>query len=206
MESFSSTSITDFFNALSCPDEKIENWPMFYNHVLRSLMSVSPIFPPVSQLQLLPINAIKNNQYNPNKMATPESKLLYISIEKDGMTMPIVVTYGERKDEFILIDGFHRYELVKNNQELQQIKGYIPAVIIEKSTLEERMASSVRHNVARGSHQVELSSSLVMQMKAWSKRRICTELGMDKDELLRLKQVSGQAEYFKNEDFSSAWE
>lgn len=195
----------DFLGLLQKKEPDSPDWPSFYNHILHCVLSLSANAPPVSQMQFLPIHRIKNNQYNPNKMATPERKLLLTSLRKDGMTMPIVVNPGH-DGEYILIDGYHRFELIKANPELQQSKGYIPAVILNKLTLEERIASSVRHNLARGSHQVALSANMVTRLDSWEQSRICTELGMDKDELLRLSQVSGQAVSFKDDAFSLAWE
>lgn len=144
----------------------------------------------------------------PNKVAPPEMKLLELSIRKDGLTMPIVVATEKKGDNWVVVDGFHRTMVCKQSTEVREsLKDYIPVSKLNK-TLENRVASTVRHNMARGTHQVELSAKLVAFLKRndWSNKRIDEELGMDPDEVLRLKQIAGLAEAFQDKEFSQSWE
>lgn len=144
---------------------------------------------------------------NPNKVAPPEMKLLELSIKKDGLTMPIVVASEKKGSNWVVVDGFHRTAVCKEAQDIRNgRKGYLPVSTLNKN-LENRVASTVRHNMARGTHQVELSAKLVAFLKRndWSNKRIGEELGMDPDEVLRLRQITGLAEAFQNEDFSKSW-
>ncbi|MBO7910890.1 MULTISPECIES: IbrB-like domain-containing protein [Vibrio] len=179
-----------------------------YNKVVKVLIELIPDLPPACHVEMIPLDEIEANQYNPNKMAPPESKLLKTSMEKNGVTMPILVScLNTSVKKYVVIDGFHRYQLLLNHPELQALKGYVPAVVL--SLPEEKcMSTSVRHNLARGSHQVELTAALLIQLKdmGWTNHKICYELGMDKDEVLRLQQVTGLAAAFKDQDFSQAWE
>lgn len=187
--------------------DNIGAWVELYNSITSCLFETIPTLPPVCNVRLLSVNHIESNSYNPNKMARPEGKLLKHSIAIDGLTMPIIVNKREKTDSYILIDGFHRFELLKSHPELQPIPGYVPCVVFHKS-LENSMSTSVRHNIARGVHQVELTSSLVITLRQleWSNERICQELGMDKDEVLRMQQVSGLAAEFQDQQFSQSWE
>ncbi|CAH6873108.1 Co-activator of prophage gene expression IbrB [Vibrio chagasii] len=179
-----------------------------YNKAAKVLIELIPDLPPACHVEMIPLDEIEANQYNPNKMAPPESKLLKTSMDKNGITMPILVNRLKTSlKKYVVIDGFHRYQLLLNHPELQVLKGYIPAVVL--SLPEEKcMAASVRHNLARGSHQVELTADLIIQLKGmgWTNNKICYELGMDQDEVLRLQQVTGLAAAFKDQDFSQSWE
>jgi ParB-like chromosome segregation protein Spo0J len=158
---------------------------------------------PVSNVQWVPIEMVYANDYNPNKVAPPELKLLELSIKEDGYTQPIVVWRTEYG--FEVVDGFHRHLIGKK-------LGYefLPIVIINnnRSGRDDRIASTIRHNRARGKHQVEAMSDIVVELsrRNWSDQRIAKELGMDSDEVLRLKQITGLAELFAGEEFSEAWE
>lgn len=163
---------------------------------------------PVYGIKAVPIEKIHANAYNPNSVATPEMKLLYDSIKNDGYTMPIVCYYIEENDTYEIVDGFHRYLTMKNHKDIyDRENGKLPVSIIDKP-LSERMASTIRHNRARGSHDVDLMSKIVGELHelgrtdAW----IMKHLGMDADEVLRLKQLSGLASLFKDKDFSKGWE
>ena len=153
---------------------------------------------PILNVKLIPASDVKDNNYNPNKMASPEFRLLKHSIKKDGITMPIVVSKKD-ENESVIVDGFHRTKIIKNNMDIKNsLCSYIPVINLER-TENERISTSVRHNMARGSHQVELTSKLVMKLKqsTWDNSRICAELGMDADEVLRMQQVTGLADAFK---------
>jgi len=150
------------------------------------------------------------NDYNPNSVAPPEMKLLERSIDADGYTQPIV-TMQDDNENFEVVDGFHRNRVGKECPAVtKRIHGFLPIVKIntERSDKTDRMASTVRHNRARGKHKVESMSDMVIYLKRrnWSDNKIAKELGMDADEVLRLAQVTGLAEAFKDKDFSTAWE
>ncbi|MCD9525539.1 IbrB-like domain-containing protein [Photobacterium carnosum] len=163
---------------------------------------------PTLNVKLIDSSLVKDNDYNPNKVAPPEFKLLKHSIEKDGITMPIVVGKLPQSQDYVIIDGYHRSQIIKNDDQINQsISNYIPVVILDK-TIDNRMSSSIRHNIARGVHQVELTSKLVIKLRDmnWTNDDISQELGMDNDEVLRMQQVTGLAEAFRHNSFSKAWE
>jgi ParB-like chromosome segregation protein Spo0J len=163
---------------------------------------------PVYNVKAIPIEKIRANSYNPNSVATPEMKLLELSIWEDGYTMPIVCYYLADEDIYEIVDGFHRYTTMKKSKRIfEREKGMLPVVVIDKP-ISDRMASTIRHNRARGSHSIDLMVNIVAELKgagmsdAWIMRHI----GMDADEILRLKQLSGLAELFKDKEFSNSWE
>lgn len=162
---------------------------------------------PVYHIVSVPVEKIKPNTYNPNAVAPPEMKLLYESIKADGYTMPIVCYYNKEKDVYIIVDGFHRYRIIMEYQDIyEREKGMLPVSVINKP-LDQRMASTIRHNRARGSHDVDLMSNIVKELHelgrsdAW----ISKHLGMDRDEVLRLKQITGLTALFKDVKFGKAW-
>lgn len=158
---------------------------------------------PVLNVKLIPMSKIVANDYNPNSVAPPEMVLLKKSIEEDGYTMPIVVYHDTENDRYIIVDGFHRYRCAKEYFDLTEI----PATIIDKP-LKNRIASTIRHNRARGIHAIRGMSEVVLSLfkMGWSDEKICEELGMEKDEVLRLKQITGLKEAFANHIFSKSWE
>lgn len=163
---------------------------------------------PVYSVIAVPIDKITPNTYNPNSVAPPEMDLLYDSIKEDGYTMPIVCYYSKEEDKYEIVDGFHRYRVMKEHQDIYDREGgMLPVSVIDKP-LECRMASTVRHNRARGTHNVELMSSIVRDLQdiGRSDEWIAKHLGMDKDEVLRLKQITGIAALFRNVGFSKAWQ
>ena len=162
---------------------------------------------PVYKVIPVPIEKIDPNDYNPNSVAPPEMRLLYESIKLDGYTMPIVCYYDKEADRYIIVDGFHRYRVMLDHKDIYEREGgMLPVSVIDKP-LDKRMASTIRHNRARGSHDVDLMSNIITELHelgrsdAW----ICKHLGMDKDELLRLKQITGLAALFKDVQFGQAW-
>ncbi len=162
---------------------------------------------PVYHVISVPIEKIKPNSYNPNSVAPPEMKLLYESIKEDGYTMPIVCYYSEEEDVYIIVDGFHRYRIMLDYHDIyERENGMLPVSVINK-TIDRRMASTIRHNRARGSHNVDLMSNIVKELHeigrsdAW----ISKHLGMDRDEILRLKQITGLSALFKDVNFGKAW-
>lgn len=158
---------------------------------------------PVSNVQWVPTDLVVANDYNPNKVASPEMKLLEVSIREDGFTQPIVVWFVDSYYE--VVDGFHRH-LVGKKMGLT----HLPVVVINEGRTDrsDRIASTIRHNRARGKHQVGAMSEIVQELakRNWSDKRIGHELGMEPDEVLRLKQITGLAELFADQDFSEAWE
>lgn len=162
---------------------------------------------PVYNVKAVPIEKIRANSYNPNAVANPEMKLLYKSILEDGYTMPIVCYYIEEEDVYEIVDGFHRYSVMLNHKDIYDREGgKMPVVTIEKD-ISNRMASTIRHNRARGTHSIELMSDIVSELvdSGMSDAWIMKNIGMDADELLRLKQISGLAALFQNKEFSKSW-
>lgn len=178
-----------------------------YNRLTKLAAKHAGLPHPALSPQLVPVETVRANEYNPNKVAPPEMRLLHLSIAKDGLTMPVVVAPGG-DGEHVVVDGFHRATIVKTKADVREsTAGYLPVVALDKA-LEDRITATVRHNMARGSHQVELTAKLVTALRKhnWSNTRIGKELGMDPDEVLRLKQITGLAEAFANSEFSKAWE
>ena len=163
---------------------------------------------PVYNVQAVPVEKLRANSYNPNSVAPPEMKLLEKSIDEDGFTMPIVCYYIPEEDIFEIVDGFHRYTILKTKKYIyDRENGKAPVVVIDKDET-KRMASTIRHNRARGSHSIELMTKIVSELKTsgMSDAWIMKEIGMDADELLRLKQLSGLTELFKDKEFSNSWD
>jgi ParB-like chromosome segregation protein Spo0J len=167
-------------------------------------MMVSPVYSVIA----VPVEKIRANEYNPNKVAPPEMALLYESIKEDGYTMPCVVYYNKEDDVYELVDGFHRYTVMLTHRDIyERERGLLPVSIIDKP-IDERMASTIRHNRARGSHDVDLMSNIVKELHlvGRSEKWIAKNLGMDLDEILRLKQITGLADMFKDKEFGRSWE
>jgi ParB-like chromosome segregation protein Spo0J len=163
---------------------------------------------PVYNVKRVPLEKVIANDYNPNKVAPPEMELLETSIWEDGYTQPIVTVYDNKNDKYIVIDGFHRYRVGKESQRVREREGgTLPVVVLDKH-MSDRMASTIRHNRARGTHNIELMSTIVSELVEMGKgdRWIMKHIGMSQDELLRMKQVTGLSSLFENKDFSQAWE
>ena len=163
---------------------------------------------PVYNVKAVPIEKVQANTYNPNAVAPPEMELLETSIWEDGYTMPVVCYYLPEEDVYEIVDGYHRYTTLKTSKRIfEREGGMLPVVVIDKDG-SNRMASTIRHNRARGSHSIELMSNIVAELTqaGMSDAWILRHVGMDKDELLRLKQITGLADLFKDREFSKAWE
>jgi ParB-like chromosome segregation protein Spo0J len=163
---------------------------------------------PVYNVLRVPLSKIKANDYNPNSVAPPEMALLETSIWEDGYTQPVVTFYDKEQDLYIVVDGFHRYTVCLTSQRVREREnGTLPIVVIDKH-IGDRMASTIRHNRARGSHNIDLMSNIVAELVEMGKgdRWICEHIGMSADELLRLKQITGVAALFANRDFSESWD
>ena len=162
---------------------------------------------PVYNIIPVPLEKIRANAYNPNSVAPPEMKLLELSIWEDGYTMPVVCYHLKEQDIYEIVDGYHRYLVMLTSKRIhEREQGVLPVSIINKSP-SERMASTIRHNRARGTHSIELMASIVADLveAGMSDLWISKNIGMDADELLRLKQITGIAALFKDADFSRAW-
>lgn len=187
-------------------DEKIKA----INDLKVKLHQISPFKnEPVDCVVWVPADQVEANDYNPNAVAPPEMKLLQVSIEEDGYTQPIVA-YGINEC-YEVVDGFHRNRVGKECEEVKKrTHGYLPITIInqDREDKADRIASTIRHNRARGKHQVTAMSDIVLELsrRNWSDNKIAKELGMEPDEVLRLKQITGLAELFADRDFSMAWE
>lgn len=179
------------------------------NELRTELKKISPFKgEPVDCVQWVKQELVKANDYNPNSVAPPEMELLHTSIKEDGYTQPIVVYAHDGIYE--VVDGFHRNRVGKECEDIKErVKGYLPVVVINEdvSDKNQRIASTIRHNRARGKHQVEAMANIVLDLRRrnWSNEKIAKKLGMDADEVLRLSQVTGLAELFKDREFSQAW-
>lgn len=163
---------------------------------------------PVYNVIAVQIEKIRANEYNPNAVAPPEMKLLYESIKEDGYTMPIVCYYHSEDDMYEIVDGFHRYGIMLKHKDIfERENGCLPVSVIDKP-IGDRMASTIRHNRARGSHDVDLMSNIVAELVEMGKSDtwIAKKLGMDADEILRLKQITGLAGLFADREYSRSWE
>jgi ParB-like chromosome segregation protein Spo0J len=162
---------------------------------------------PIDNVIWVPHQKVSPNDYNPNSVARVEMGLLLRSITYDGYTQPIVTIYDHEKDVYVIIDGFHRYYTMKQNQELQdRCNGYLPIVVLNKN-INERMAATVRHNRARGKHSVNGMANMVFQMldNGMADDTICNELGMEPEELLRLKHITGFSKLFEDHEYRQSW-
>lgn len=198
----------DLFAQLS--DMPLETKVDTLNAIRLELQKYSPFkTEPVDCVQWIPNTLVTQNDYNPNSVAPPEMKLLELSIQEDGYTQPIV-SYS-RDNIYEVIDGFHRHRVGKESIPIQKrIHGYLPLVVInkERTELSDRMASTIRHNRARGKHGVDSMSDIVVELKKRNRSDewIAKHLGMDPDEVLRLCQISGIAELFIDTEFSKSWD
>jgi ParB-like chromosome segregation protein Spo0J len=203
------TKINELINELSNMD--LDNKVNAINEIKLALHEISPFkTEPVDCVIWVKNETVFANDYNPNSVAPPEMELLRLSISNDGYTQPIV-SMDNNDGTREVIDGFHRNRVGKECIDIQErVKGYLPVVTIRESQKgqNDRVASTIRHNRARGKHKVESMSDIVVDLKRrnWSDEKICKELGMDRDEVLRLSQISGLIEMFSDKDFSMAWE
>ena len=164
---------------------------------------------PVDCVIWVPGDTVVANNYNPNNVAPPEMRLLEISIAEDGYTQPVVTWKSDGHHE--VVDGFHRTRVGKESKSVKKrTRGYLPVTIINSERLDrgDRIASTIRHNRARGKHQVQAMCEIIIELKRrmWTDEKIGLELGMEADEVLRLSQISGLAEMFVDKEFSEAWE
>ena len=177
--------------------------------VREALHDISPVCSqPVDRIRWVPVEDVEPNDYNPNSVAKIEMGLLYTSILHDGYTQPVVTIYDADREKYVIVDGFHRYFTCRNNPDIRDRNmGYLPVVVLDKP-INDRMASTVRHNRARGKHSIDGMSNMVFQMSenGWSEAEICGELGMEAEEVLRLKHITGFSKLFENAEYKKAWE
>jgi ParB-like chromosome segregation protein Spo0J len=198
--------LLEALNEIEDKDILIEN----INNIKIKIHEISPFkTEPVDCVIWEKNNLVKANDYNPNEVAPPEMELLKLSILEDGYTQPIVTFKRESFRE--VVDGFHRNRVGKESKEVKdRVYNYLPIVSInkERSKKGDRIASTIRHNRARGKHKIDSMSNIVIELKKrnWSDKKISKHLGMDADEVLRLSQITGLAEMFLNKEFSEAWE
>lgn len=181
------------------------------NEIRAALHELSPMKrEPVDFVRWVPADMLHANDYNPNSVAPPEMRLLQLSIMQDGYTQPIVA-WPDGAGNFEVVDGFHRNRVGREVGAVKKrVMGRLPIAVInaERTAKEDRIAATIRHNRARGKHSVDAMSDIVVDLarRNWSNEKIAQELGMEPDEVLRLRQVSGLAELFADREFSEAWE
>ena len=163
---------------------------------------------PVDNIRWVPIEQVHANDYNPNSVAKNEMRLLYTSIKHDGYTQPVVTVYDPESDKYVIVDGFHRYTTMRLNPDIREwTGGLLPIVVIDKP-INDRMASTVRHNRARGKHSITGMANMVFAMleNGMTDEAVCKELGLEADELIRLKHVTGFSKLFENVEYRKSWE
>jgi len=194
----------DVKNFIENSEDKVEA----VNFLKECVFKYSPVNKnPVDMVRWVPIEKVRANDYNPNEVATVEMNLLYISIDNDGYTQPIVTVYDKEHDVYEIVDGFHRYSIMKRNKDIfDKCGGRVPVTVIDKP-MGDRIASTIRHNRARGKHNVKGQSGVVFRLlkEGWEDSKICKELGMEPEELLRLKHITGFSKLFDNVEYSMAW-
>lgn len=164
---------------------------------------------PVAKVLWVPVTDVVANNYNPNSVADTEMKLLYLSILKDGYTQPVVTVYDKVKGKYVIVDGFHRYAVMRRYKSIyDKNDGRLPIVVLEHKTDSDRRASTVRHNRARGKHSTEGMSALVIEMTqaGMNATQVCNELGMEADEYVRLMHITGYARLYRDSEYTNAKE
>lgn len=197
------SKLKEEFNAIQDLDQKIE----ILNLIRNNITELSPFEDPVDCVQWIKADNVQANEYNPNRVNSPEMKLLHTSIKLDGYTQPIVA-YKLENGKYEVVDGFHRNRIGKEYKDIsERIYGYLPLVVLDKP-LAERIGSTIRHNRARGTHQIRSMSDIVLDLtrQGWNEEEICKKLGMELDEVIRLKQITGLKDAFQNHNFSKSWE
>jgi hypothetical protein len=186
-----------------------EDKAAFLNEVRGLLSSLSPWnTQPIDLVRWVPVEQVQANDYNPNSVARNEMRLLYVSISHDGYTQPVVTYWDEEIQKYVIVDGFHRYTIMRTNRDIYDAnQGRLPIVVIDKD-INDRMASTVRHNRARGKHSVAGMGQIVFNMlrNGATDEEICAEVGLEAEELARLKYVTGFAKLFEGTEYGQAWE
>lgn len=181
----------------------------FVNEVRNLISGMSPWkTEPVDNVRWVPVEMVQANDYNPNSVARNEMRLLYVSISHDGYTQPVVTFWDEEIQKYVIVDGFHRYTIMRTNRDIYDKNGgMLPVVVIDKD-INDRMASTVRHNRARGKHSVAGMGQIVFNMlrNGATDEEICGEVGLEAEELARLKYVTGFAKLFEGTEYGQSWE
>lgn len=181
----------------------------FLEQVKEYIDEISPLnHQPINRVRWVELDQVQANDYNPNSVAKTEMKLLYTSISHDGYTQPVVTVYDEKKKMYIIVDGFHRYFTSKRYKDISEKNhNRLPVVVIDKD-INDRMASTIRHNRARGKHSVSGMSNIVFEMldNGWEDVDILKELGMEAEELIRLKHITGFSKLFEDTEYKQSWE
>lgn len=200
-------TLAEIENEIDCIGNEADKI-LYIERIKHMLHDLSPLSEqPINRVRWVPIEKVTPNDYNPNSVATEEMKLLYTSIEHAGYTQPIVTIYDPENDQYVIVDGFHRYYTCKTNEDiLERNRGHLPIVVIEKD-INDRMASTVRHNRARGMHSVKGMSDMVFKMldNGWKDADICNELGMSAEELVKLKHITGFSKLFEDAGYRQSW-
>jgi hypothetical protein len=199
----------DIFELIQKESKKYSDKELFLNQLREFLhKEISEVNQPIDFVRWVPLEMVQPNDYNPNSVAKVEMGLLYKSIKHDGYTQPVVTIYDSSIDKYVIVDGFHRYFTCKTNNDIyERNKGYLPIVVIEKD-INERMAATVRHNRARGEHSVTGMSNMVFEMlqNGWSDDEICNHLGMEPEEILKLKHITGFSKLFQDAEYKKSWQ
>ena len=197
-------SIQQYLSSFTIQSERVNA----IEQIKEALHHSSPLaLQPINLVRWVLIDKVQANDYNPNSVAGKEMGLLYTSIKHDGYTQPVVTIYDEKIDKYIIVDGFHRYFTCKTRKDiLDRNLGLLPIVVLN-SDINNRMASTVRHNRARGEHSLNGMSSMVYEMlkNGWQDHDICNELGMEPEELLKLKHITGFSKLFADKQYTDAW-
>jgi hypothetical protein len=171
--------------------------------------SLSPhLSQPIDNVRWIPVEMVQANDYNPNSVAKNEMRLLYTSISHDGYTQPVVTIYDESIKKYVIVDGFHRYTIMRTNKDIYDANNGLLPIVVLKKDINDRMASTVRHNRARGKHSVAGMGQIVFNMlqNGMGDDEICKEIGLEAEELVRLKHVTGFSKLFADTEYSRSWE
>lgn len=195
--------------AIKAGYEAADDKDAFLSEVRKVLHELSPYkAQPIDNVKWVPLERVHANDYNPNSVAKNEMKLLHTSISHDKYTQPVVTVYDKENDRYVIVDGFHRYSTMRLNEDIREMTGgMLPIVVLDKD-INERMAATVRHNRARGKHSITGMASMVFSMleNGMTDEAICAELGLEVDEIIRLKHVTGFSKLFENTEYRKAWE
>jgi ParB-like chromosome segregation protein Spo0J len=140
---------------------------------------------PVSNVQLVDMDKLKANDYNPNKVNEKNLKLLETSIRTNGWTLPIVV-----RPDYTIIDGFHRWTIAKKKLK-KELDGKVPVVIVAHKEKSKDIYGTITHNRARGEHLLGPMEKIVQELinEGKSIKEISKQLGMTNEEVFRLSKI-----------------
>lgn len=157
---------------------------------------------PCLEVKIVDIDKVQANNYNPNHVSDKNMDLLEESILSNGFCFAVVTVWDPDLEKYIVVDGYHRYIQFKDRFEAKEI----PIIVLEHD-ISKRMEATVQFNRARGVHQVELMGDLVRALaeQGVDDLEISKKLGMEIEEVFRLKQITGIAELFKNQTYSKSW-